>query len=267
VQKNVFLIKAMWADGRQRTGWPCALLALALFALALFTPPAYASAATSDLPMPAVTPPQEKADKAAPKARIDKRPKRVSEAQQADNLYRQAVAQLLQARGSDARQSLQTLLALDANHVQARQLLASLLVETRALDEAATVLREGLQRSPGESVFSLALARIEVETDATDTALHTLAAGLQAAGDDPHYHAFYAALLQRVQRHPEAVQHYLVALRSDPSMPTWLVGIGISLQALGQNRDAQEAFTRARDGGLLSPPLLSFVEQRLRQLP
>jgi MSHA biogenesis protein MshN len=50
-------------------------------------------------------------------------------------------------------------------------------------------------------------------------------------------------------------------------MPTWLVGIGISLQALGQNRDAQEAFTRARDGGLLSPPLLSFVEQRLRQLP
>jgi hypothetical protein len=49
-------------------------------------------------------------------------------------------------------------------------------------------------------------------------------------------------------------------------MPTWLLGIGISLQALGQNRDAQEAFARAREGGLLSAPLSSFVDQRLRQL-
>jgi MSHA biogenesis protein MshN len=256
----------MLALGPNRTGWRSALYALALFAAHGHAAPTSSVQLTPAPQTPLLAAPLERTANKATTAKADKRPKHVSEAQQADNLYRQAVAQLLQARGSDARHSLQTLLAMDADHVKARQLLASLLVETRAMDQAATVLREGLQRSPGERVFSMALARIEVETDPTDTALATLANGLQAAGDDPQYHAFYAALLQRALRHSEAVAHYLVALRSDPSMPTWLLGIGISLQALGQNRDAQEAFARARDGGLLSAPLSSFVDQRLRQL-
>lgn len=195
-----------------------------------------------------------------------KRHKQVSDAQQADNLYREALAQLLQGHGSDARRSLHFLLALDADHAKARQLLAALLVEVNALDEAAALLREGLQRRPGEAVFSMALARIEVERGQTDGALETLAQGLQAAQNDPAYHAFYAALLQRAQRHAEAAEHYLLALRSDPAMPLWLIGIGMSWQAQGQDRDAALAFARARDGGLLSDALLAFVEQRLRQL-
>ena len=195
-----------------------------------------------------------------------KGPKRVTQQQRADNLYKHALAQLLLGRGNDVVRSLYHLLALDADHVRARQLLAALLVEGRALDEAAIVLREGLQRSPGEAVFSMALARIEVEIGQEDSAFETLTHGLQAAADDPQYHAFYAVLLQRAHRHSDAVQHYLLALRSDPAMATWLVGIAISWQAQGQSRDAEEAFTRARDGGLLSAPVLAFVEQQLRQL-
>ena len=197
---------------------------------------------------------------------LEKSHKHVSVPQQAENLYKQALAQLQQGHGSDARHSLQQILVLAADHVKARQLLAALLVEANALDDSAALLREGLQRSPGEAVFSIALARIQVEKGDPESALQTLSQGLPAAGDDPQYHAFYAVLLQRAQRHDDAVQHYLIALRSDPAMPTWLVGIGISLQAQGKDRDAALAFARARDGGLLSASLLAFVEQRLRQL-
>jgi MSHA biogenesis protein MshN len=186
--------------------------------------------------------------------------------QQADNLYKQAVAQLQQGQSVDARQILQQALGRNADHVKARQLLATLLVEVNALDDAVALLRDGLKRSPIETGFSMALARLELERGDTDHALATLAQGVQTAGDEPQYHGFYAVLLQRAKRHDEAVQHYLVALRSDPAMPNWLVGIGISLQAQGKDSDAAEAFMRARDGGLLSAQLLQFVEQQLQQL-
>ena len=205
-----------------------------------------------------------RATDAAPAAKSSKR---FTPQQQADNLYLQAFAQLQQGRSVEARQNLQQVLGLNADHVKARQLLASLLIEANALDDAAALLREGLKRSPSETAFSMALARLQLESGDADKALETLAQSAQTAGDEPQYHGFYAVLLQRAKRHDEAVQHYLLALRSDPAMPNWLVGIGISLQEQGRNSDAAEAFARARDGGLLNAQLLEFVEQRLQQLP
>ena len=205
-----------------------------------------------------------RATDAAPAAKSSKR---FTPQQQADNLYLQAFAQLQQGRSVEARQNLQQVLGLNADHVKARQLLASLLIEANALDDAAALLREGLKRSPSETAFSMALARLQLESGEADKALETLAQSAQTAGDEPQYHGFYAVLLQRAKRHDEAVQHYLLALRSDPAMPNWLVGIGISLQEQGRNSDAAEAFVRARDGGLLNAQLLEFVEQRLQQLP
>jgi len=192
--------------------------------------------------------------------------KRVNPQQQSDNLYKQAVAQFQQGRGNEVKQSLHRALEANPNNAQARQLLTSLLVEGNQLEEASALLREGLKLSPDQSDFSMTLARLQLESGDTQGGISTLEQGLASAGEEPQYRAFYAALLQRAERHEETVRHYVVALRTDPAMPTWLVGIGISLQALGKNADAAEAFQRARDGGLLNPQLSQFVEQRLSQL-
>lgn len=192
--------------------------------------------------------------------------KRFNPWQQSDNLYKQAIAQVQQGRDIEAIQSLRRALEASPDNVKARHMLVGLLVARNTPDEAFALLREGLKLTPGESDFSLQLAHLRLESGDTDGAMATLEQGLQAAGEAPEYHVFYAALLQRTKRHEEAVQHYLVALRSDPAMPLWLVGIGISLQAQGKDADAAEAFRRARDGGLLTPQLLQFVEQRLSQL-
>ena len=127
-------------------------------------------------------------------------------------------------------------------------------------------LQTGLKLSPEQSGFSMALARLQLEAGDRRGALETLEHGLHTAGEDADYHAFYAALLQQEGRHEEAVAHYLTALRSDPAMPAWLVGIGISLQAQGNLADARAAFQRAKDGGQLTPELARFVEQRLQQV-
>jgi MSHA biogenesis protein MshN len=59
---------------------------------------------------------------------------------------------------------------------------------------------------------------------------------------------------------------YQAALALAPRSGVWLMGLGISLQALGRNSEAQIAFRRARASDMLTGELQAFVDQRLKQL-
>lgn len=56
------------------------------------------------------------------------------------------------------------------------------------------------------------------------------------------------------------------ALRLAPGSGIWLMGLGISLQAINRNTEAQDAFRRAKATNALNPELQAFVDQRLKQL-
>ncbi|HEY3325697.1 MAG TPA: tetratricopeptide repeat protein [Novimethylophilus sp.] len=192
--------------------------------------------------------------------------KSVTPQQKSDNLYKQAVAMLQQGRVAEARSTLwQALDETPSNH-NARQLLVGLLVESKRNGDAAVLLQDGIKLAPEQTGFVMALARLQVEAGNRQISLQTLEQGLKYAADDADYHGFYAALLQREERHEEAVANYLAALRQDPANISWLVGVGISLQAQGKYADAREAFDRARQLDQLSPELATFVDQRLSQL-
>ncbi|WP_144006949.1 lipopolysaccharide assembly protein LapB, partial [Pelomonas sp. KK5] len=192
--------------------------------------------------------------------------KQTSPQQDSDNLYRAAVAQYQQGRGEEARRGLLRALELNPANARARQALVDLQIESARFDDAMRLLREGLRQQPQDSGFAMSLARLQLETGDSPGAIATLEKGLPDAGDDAAYNALYAMLLQRQQRHEEAIRHYLVALRTDPAKPTWLVGIGASLQATGNKADAIAAYTRARDGGMLPPGLTDYVEGQLQLL-
>ena len=212
-------------------------------------------------------PPAEKQPARPVAVAADSRPqKSVSPQQLSENLYKQSVSLVQQGKTSEARDTLRQSLEAAPRNVAARQMLVGLLVESGNGDAAMALLRDGLKIQPEQGGLSINLARLQLEKADTAGAMATLEQGLPAVGDDPQYHAFYAAMLQRASRHDEAVKHYLAALRTDPSMPNWLVGIGISLQATGKESDAIEAFQRAKDSGQLPAQLLAFVDQRLGQL-
>lgn len=221
--------------------------------------PAAEIAKTAPLPVPK--------GKAAEGAAVDiaKDIKQVSPQQRAENAYRLAYANLQQGRMSEAEESLRQALQHDPRHVAARQALAALLVESKRLDRAEQLLQQGLEQQPGHSGFAMTLARLQVERGDSTAALATLQRN-PPAGESADYHGFLAALLQRGERHKEAIEHYHAALRMNQNSGPWLLGLGISLQADSQPAKAAEAFRRARQNGNLSPELQAFAEQRLKQL-
>lgn len=230
----------------------------------LSPPPRQASAAKPATPVAPVAPGEP--EKTAAEPDVPKEIKSVSPQQRSEYAYRQALGWLQQGRTAEALDGLQQVLQLDPAHAAARQALAGLQVEAKRFDRAEQTLQQGLELNPTQTGFAMALARLQVERGDTRAALATLQHSQPHAADKGDYHAFMAALLQRLERHKEAVEHYRAALRTAPASGPWLIGLGISMQADKQFPQAADAFTRARHGTGMTPELQAFADQRLRQL-
>ena len=202
---------------------------------------------------------------AAAPGKIDRR-SNTSSRSRAESEFRRAVNLMNQGRIAEGMDGFRRALEIDPGHEAARQTLVALLIETKRVDEAALSLQEGLAVDSGNTGFAMLLARIMVESNEIPTALVVLQRHAAPPDRNPDFHAFAGALYQRLDRHKEAIEQYQAALRLAPSAGVWWLGLGISLQAVGRPKDAQEAFTRAKSAGNLAPDLLSFVDQRLRQL-
>lgn len=182
------------------------------------------------------------------------------------NLMSEASLLERQGRPDEAKALLQRLLVTNPLDSAARQMLVQLQLDAGQIEAARLVLAEGQRLHPEQSYFSVALARLRVDSGDVNGAIQILETGRTAAGDAPQYRAFLAALLVQTGRYDEAVQHYLVALRSDPANGSWLIGVGVALEGVGKLADAAEAYRRADSAANLTPELINFLNERLTRL-
>ncbi len=197
--------------------------------------------------------------------------KQIRPDQKSENYYRQALSYLQQGRVSEAQASLTLALETNPSSQEARQTLAGLLLDNKRYDDAKATLAAGLAIIPEQNDFRMTLARLQVEAGDSGGALSTLEQGLSYAKNNADYQSFLATLLQRANRHEEAISHYTAALSLNPSASTntttsALIGLGISLQAVGKLEKSQEAFAHVKSSATLSPELSQFVEQRIKQI-
>lgn len=197
--------------------------------------------------------------------------KQIRPDQKSENYYRQALSYLQQGRVSEAQASLTVALETNPTNQEARQTLAGLLLDNKRYDDAKATLAAGLVITPEQNDFRMTLARLQVEAGDSAGALGTLEQGLSYAKNNAEYQSFLATLLQRANRHEEAISHYTAALSLTPSASTGtttsaLIGLGISLQAVGKLEKSQEAFAHVKSSATLSPELSQFVEQRIKQI-
>ncbi|MDP2806300.1 MAG: hypothetical protein Q8O24_10205 [Gallionellaceae bacterium] len=202
----------------------------------------------------------------APATPVGKQLIKMTTRQQAENEFHKATLLVQQGLLRDAISGYEAALLIDPMFDKAREGLVAVLLTNKSNVEAEKVLHDGLSLNEKQTRFAMLLARLQVERNALPLALQTLEKSQSFAASQPDYQAFMAALLQRQDRHVEAISYYQVALQLSPNSSVWLMGLGISLQAIKRNDEARESYKRAIDARGLSPALQSFVEQRLADL-
>lgn len=192
--------------------------------------------------------------------------KKTSPQQRAEGEFLKANHALQEGRTNDALNGYEAALLIDPNYKPARRAWVAALVSLKRNDEAEQVLKRGLKRDSHDAAFAMMQARLQVERDALPVALETLQKTLPYAEDQADYRAFVAAVLQRLDRHDEAVAHYRAALKIAPNNGVWWMGLGISLQALQRTEEARDAYQRALATNSLNPQLQGYVQQKLKDL-
>jgi MSHA biogenesis protein MshN len=214
----------------------------------------------------AVNAPPPMQEQVNPNTSVNTQFKTESPKQLAENEFRQAYLLAQQGQLKEAAAGYARALKLDANHDMARQSLIAVLLESKLNNEAEKVLRDTLLLNPKNTHYAMLLARLQVERNALPLALDTLNKALPFADQQADYQAFVAALQQRQNRHKEAVTHYQKALQLSPNAGLWLMGLGISLQALQRKEEALDAYQQAMSSHKLSPDLEAFVTQRIKEV-
>ncbi|MBX3661408.1 MAG: hypothetical protein KF804_03040 [Burkholderiales bacterium] len=154
-------------------------------------------------------------------AEIEKQVREPTLRQRADAEFARGTAVLHRGQFAEARGAFEAALQIDATHHAARQALAGLLIDGRRPADAARVLQDGLQLAPAQHGFAMTLARLQVEAGDLDAGAQTLARSLEHPGASPDHVAFYAGLLQRQQKHAEAVVQFQQALSRRGGIGAW----------------------------------------------
>ena len=188
--------------------------------------------------------------------------KTISPQQRAENEFAKANRAVQEGRTNDALAAYENALLADPTYKPARRAWAGLLVSLKRNAEAEQVLQKGLKHDLHDTYFAMLLARLQVERGDVPLALETLQRTLPYAGEQADYQSFVAALQQRQGRHEEAVAHYQIALKLVPNNGLWLMGMGISLQALQRKEEARDAYQRALASNNLSPQLQAYVQNQ-----
>jgi len=144
---------------------------------------------------------------------------------------------------------------------QTRLALAALLRDIGRDSEAIGVLENGyaLRAQPA---LAVAAGRLLADLGRREEALDWLVRGYESAR--PVDFALMGALYAQVQRHEEAVAAYRRALAADASQAGWLLGLGLSLEALGRRDEAQGAYRAALARGTFGPEVETFLRDRSR---
>ena len=148
-------------------------------------------------------------------------------------------------------------------HAESRSALATLLNERGQRKEALAVLLGGTPIDPGH--FALTAARMQIELGDASGALSTLALVPQSQRN-AEYHATAAAMAQRAERHDMAIEEFRRALASGKPRAIWWVGLGSSLEQIGQKAEALSAYRQAQGQGDVSSATTDFLRQRIAAL-
>lgn len=183
--------------------------------------------------------------------------------QRGEVLYQEGYQLLSKGHAHAGEQKLLDAIAIYPGHIKAREILAGTYIKSGRVIEAGDLLQEGSELVPEHALFTQLQARLMLEQNQLQQAIELLEKKAPAVNIHPQYHALLAAAYQRNKQHVRAVEQYQAVLKVVPVSGVWWVGMAISLEALGQQAEARQAYQQAKNTGRLTAELLRYTDHRL----
>ena len=197
---------------------------------------------------------------------IEKQRRPLTPQQRTDRFFQKAYSALRKGQLQQSEQFFRQALAIMPGHIKSREMLAGLYIKSGRYVEAGQLLKQGVALNPAYSLFRKLYARVLLEQDALDQAVAVLERNLPQINQDVDYYALLAALYQRQGRHENAVALYQNMLKQNSMVGIWWIGMGISLEKLGDTEAARQAYEKARASGTLAAQMIQYTDNRLAAL-
>lgn len=197
-----------------------------------------------------------------PAAIIKKSGRLFTSQQKTEIQYADALRFLKQGRPRESIELLYATIKSDPEHVKAREVLGSLLMQQLRWQDAEQVLTTGIELNPKHFNFNHLLARLKVEQGDNNLAIGILEESLLQGNSNADSSALLALLYQRQGRHADASQYYKLALNTQPNHGKWWLGLAISLEAQQAFGSAAKAYEFAATSKQLEPQLQQYAHQR-----
>ena len=180
--------------------------------------------------------------------------------------YQTALLNAEAGRYQLAMQQLTALLKMDPTYKDARVSLVALLIDQGDTKQAADYIKTGLTQMPDYVPFVELKARIFALEGKYKQALQLLQTASPPLEENPEYHAFIAAMYEQNNEYALAAALYKKLLAINTSNGSWWFGLGVSLDKLGQDQNAINAYGRAAAQGHLNAESMAYLQNRLHQL-
>lgn len=180
--------------------------------------------------------------------------------------YQRAINLLKAGRLDRGASALKAYLIEHPDAPEARITYAQTLIKLGRHQDAAQTLRGALARAPRRAEFARLLGHLLYDQGDLTEAVHVLRAAAPSVRNDVDYHAFMAALYQRLGRHQAAARIYREIVAVQPQHGNAWIGIGISLTALRDISGALAAFKRATADRTLSKAMRDYATAEITRL-
>ena len=152
------------------------------------------------------------------------------------------------------------------NHLQAREMLVSLLIKEGRLQEANDVLTVGLNKYQSYTPFIKLKAHILIKQNNVSAAITLLQKYItNIDAGDVEYLALLAALHQQQGQFIQAAGLYDQLTKIQPQKTLWWIGLGVALENAGQKNAAREAYQLAYNKSDVPPDLGAFLSDKTKK--
>jgi len=193
-------------------------------------------------------------------------PTPISPEQQIAGRYQDIQDLLAQNKIDEAIPKLHLFIGDYPNHLQAREMLVSLLIKEGRLQEANDVLTVGLNKYQSYTPFIKLKAHILIKQNNVSAAITLLQKYItNIDAGDVEYLALLAALHQQQGQFIQAAGLYDQLTKIQPQKTLWWIGLGVALENAGQKNAAREAYQLAYNKSDVPPDLGAFLSDKIKK--